>query len=665
MLPFAMRSFAMLPLAATFGPLELGVIGALGAIIFLGVVICIKSYKKTSSDKAFVRTGMGRAQVVIDGGSLVFGLIHQVKWISLETMRLTVDRRARDALITNDRYRVDITTDFYVRVEANETQILRASRSLGQYSLTSESVMDLVGAKLIGALRSVAATRTLLELHEKRDSFADVVQEALAEDLAKNGLTLESVSIVNLDQTELSAYDQNNVFDAEGLKKIVEETAERRVRKNEIENKAKVEIKDQDVKAAMQIKHQEVEGRKRLLELELDEKNAEAEQQKSVETYKAGKDRETVEYKLEQEELVKRREIAKNQSVKEAQIQTELKISHDSIDKDQRVKERQIQAELKIQQDTIEQEKSVQEAQISRDTYLIEKDKEKQETEIAKRTYLVDKQRQFEEAEVHKELAIERAQRDKQIGILEKDAEQEQAEARRLAVVAEREAAEQNVYLVEEKAKAERDKQVALIAQQAISEKEQIAKQIAADAEAYEIQKRAEAKLKAAEMDAQAKERLAKALLLEAEARAAGELKLIEAKNETKADVLFQEALLSFIDRSPELVREAMKPAEKISDIRVINMTGMGGFGGAGGSEGGGSPANRVVSSILEAGAALPMFKELLKAADIDSDRSLTDLARSAVGSHPAMKRLLEKIPDELRKPSGESEGEPSESVEA
>src|SRR5690606_38037928 len=107
-----------------------------------------------------------------------------------------VDRRSRDSLITNDRYRVDITCDFYVRVEANETQILRASRSLGEYSLTAESVMDLVGAKLIGALRSVAATQTLLKLHEKRDEFADLVQEALREDLTKNGLTLESVSIV-------------------------------------------------------------------------------------------------------------------------------------------------------------------------------------------------------------------------------------------------------------------------------------------------------------------------------------------------------------------------------------------------------------------------------------------------------------------------------------
>lgn len=641
----------MLPLAALSDYEKLG-IGITGAVIFLLaliVIVFVKAYKKTSSDKAFVRTGQGRAKVVVDGGSFVFSVLHQVKWISLETMRLTVDRRGRDALITNDRYRVDITTDFYVRVEPNDEQILRASRSLGEFSLTPESVMDLVGAKLIGALRSIAATQTLLNLHEKRDDFADKVQEALNQDLNKNGLTLESVSIVNLDQTEMTAYDENNVFDAEGLKKIVEETAERRIRKNDIENRARVEMKEQDVQAAIQIKTQEVTGRKQQLTLERDEELAVANQEKEVETFKAERNRETVEFKFEQEEAVKKRQIAKEQAVKEAQIQTELTISKENIAKDEAVKKAQIEADLMVQQDSIEQDKKIQQARLERDTYIVEKEKEKEEAEIAKQTYLIDKNRERDEEEIRRELAIEKAKRDKKIGIIEKEKEQEAAEALRLAVVAEREAAEQNVYLVEQKAEAARNKEVALIEQATESEKEQLAKQIAADAEAYEIMKHAEARLSAADMEAKAKERLAAAILVEAEARAKGQEQMIAAKNSTESEVLFQEAILALIEKAPELMREAMKPAEKISDIRVINMTGNGGANG-GGLQDANNPTNRIVSSIMEAGAALPMFKELLRAANIDSDRSLTDLARSAVGSHPAMKKLLERIPEELRK---------------
>ncbi|MDF1666873.1 MAG: flotillin domain-containing protein [Planctomycetota bacterium] len=652
----------MLPFAALgeFEKLGLGIAGAIILILALVVIVFVKAYKKTSSDKAFVRTGQGRAKVVVDGGAFVFSVLHQVKWISLETMRLTVDRRGRDALITNDRYRVDITTDFYVRVEPNDEQILRASRSLGEFSLTPESVMDLVGAKLIGALRSIAATQTLLNLHEKRDDFADKVQEALNQDLNKNGLTLESVSIVNLDQTEMSAYDENNVFDAEGLKKIVEETAERRIRKNDIENRARVEMKEQDVNAAIQIKTQEVTGRKQRLTLERDEELAVANQEKEVETFKAERTRETVEFKFEQEEAVKKRQIAKEQAVQEAQIQTELKISTDNISKDQEVKKAQIEADLRVQQDSIEQDKKIQQARLERDTYIVEKEKEKEEAEIAKQTYLIDKNRERDEEEIRRELAIEKAKRDKKIGIIEKDKEQEAAEALRLAVVADREAAEQNVYLVEQKAEATRNKEVALIEQAMESEKEQLSKQIAADAEAYEIMKHAEARLSAADMEAKAKERLAAAILVEAEARAKGQEQMIAAKNSTESEVLFQEAILAFIAQAPELMREAMKPAEKISDIRVINMTG-GNGGSGGGAQDASNPTNRIVSSIMEAGAALPMFKELLRAANIDSDRSLTDLARSAVGSHPAMKKLLERIPEELRKKNMEL-GETEES---
>jgi len=642
----------MLYLLAKTNPMEVLIYGggaAIGGLLLLFLIVVIRSYRKTSSDKAFVRTGMGRAKVVVDGGTTVFPIIHQIKWISLETMRLTVDRRGRDALITNDRYRVDITCDFYVRVEADENKILRASRSLGAFSMTSESVMDLIGAKLIGALRSVAAQRTLLNLHEDREAFGDAVQEALKEDLTKNGLDLESVSTVNLDQTDMASYDENNVFDAEGLKKIVEETASRRVKKNQIEQEARVKIKQQDVTAAVTIKEQDVAGRKQQLALEQEEQIAVALQDKEVQTYTAAQERATIEFKLEQKENVEKRQIAKGQAVKEAEISTALKLEQDQIAMSQKVQEAQIATDLKIQTDTIDKEKRVEQASLERQTYIVEKQREREEAEIAKQTYLVDKQRQREEAEVMKELAIERANRDKQIGIIEKDRERELVETERLKVTAEREQAEQNVYLVEQTAEAEREKAVAIIAQRAEAETDLLAKQIAADAAAYELKKGAEAELEAAELRARAKERLATAFLADAEARAEGERKLIEAKNSTTQEVLVQQAVLAMIEKAPELMREAMKPAEKISDIRVINMSGF--QGGGTGSEAGGT-SSKIVQAIMEAGAALPMFKELLKAANIDSDMSLTDLARTAATAHPAVKRLLEKIPEELRAPS-------------
>ena len=66
-------------------------------------------------------------------------------------------------------------------------------------------------------LRTVAATKDLVELHAKRDEFASAVQAIVTHDLASNGLTLESVTISSLDQTDPSQLQERNVFDAQAF----------------------------------------------------------------------------------------------------------------------------------------------------------------------------------------------------------------------------------------------------------------------------------------------------------------------------------------------------------------------------------------------------------------------------------------------------------------
>ncbi|MHC4779853.1 MAG: SPFH domain-containing protein, partial [Planctomycetota bacterium] len=122
--------------------------------VFMSGVIAWKAfYKKAKADEAFVRTGMGGAKVFSDSGGFIVPLVHEMKWISLETMRLEVERKSKDALITNDKFRVDVKVEFYIRVPARSDQILTAARSLGEKSLSAESVKELVEAKLVGALR--------------------------------------------------------------------------------------------------------------------------------------------------------------------------------------------------------------------------------------------------------------------------------------------------------------------------------------------------------------------------------------------------------------------------------------------------------------------------------------------------------------------------------
>src|SRR5206468_11778634 len=154
-----------------------------------------------------------------------------------------------------------------------------------------EQVSELVEDKLVSALRTVAATKDLVELHSKRDEFASAVQEIVTHDLSSNGLTLESVTISSLDQTDASALQEKNVFDAQGLRKIAEITQKARVERNQIE-----------MEAQRQVVEKNVDTKKKVLEMQRDEAEVEAEQKMRVANETAGRGREVGEFKVSQDE---------------------------------------------------------------------------------------------------------------------------------------------------------------------------------------------------------------------------------------------------------------------------------------------------------------------------------------------------------------------------
>src|SRR6266568_3352835 len=267
------------------------VIGVAVVALTLVMLVISKLYRKASANMAFVRTGMGGAKPIKDGGTLVIPVVHQVIPVSLETMRLNVERRGPHALITKDNLRVDLSAEFYIKVQANTDDIIMAARSLGGRNVQPDMVSELVQEKLVSALRTVAATKELVELHAKRDEFANAVQAIVIHDLAHNGLTLESVTISSLDQTDPEQLQDRNVFDAQGLRKIAEITQRAHVERNEIEREAERAVVEKNV-----------ETRKKVLEMERDQAEFEAEQRMKVSNVQAARHREIEEFRIEQDE---------------------------------------------------------------------------------------------------------------------------------------------------------------------------------------------------------------------------------------------------------------------------------------------------------------------------------------------------------------------------
>lgn len=218
------------------------------AIFVIGMIIA-RLYRRASKEVSFVRTGFGGQKVIMNGGALVLPVLHETIPVNMNTLRLEVVRTAEQALITKDRMRVDVQAEFYVRVQPTAEAIADAAQTLGRRTMEPQALKELVEGKFVDALRAVAAEMAMEELHEQRVNFVQKVQAAVSEDILKNGLELESVSLTGLDQTNREFFNPNNVFDAEGLTKMTEAIEDRRKTRNEIEQNTQVAIARKNLEA--------------------------------------------------------------------------------------------------------------------------------------------------------------------------------------------------------------------------------------------------------------------------------------------------------------------------------------------------------------------------------------------------------------------------------
>ena len=536
------------------------IIGSVVALLVIFLLVYRSFYKKAPADAALVISG-GRKKRVVFGGTLINPITNTHQLISLNTLQLPVERTGQGALITRDSLRVDIEAQFYVKIESNEQDVLKAVASLGDKTLTPDAVNKLLEGKLVGVLRSVAATMDLQELHEKRQEFSDQVQEACRDDLEQNGFKLESVAVTNLDQTPLDALDENNRFDVVAIQTIKQEVEDKQTQTARIEHENKVKREEDRLKAELEIKQREEETETQGLEVEKRLEFAQEEQRKAIATNKAEMEREVEAHKFEQQQAIEEARIKQEQTVQEAEIQSNLSVETAKI----------------------EQQRAVEEASIASRIVLIEKDRE--------------------EKEVQAENAI-------QVSMKEK--EREAALAELLDVSAQKARAEAAVTTAEAIEEAERQSKIELIRAEQEADEERIAKERNADAEAYAVVEAAKAALEAAELEAQAQRILAEALLVEAKAKADGEEASIAAKNQADPKVLVSDAILALVESLPDVTGELMKPAERIESIRVLDL-GNNGNGGGG--------MNRVLSSIVNAGAAVPLLKEIVGFSGLDTEK--------------------------------------------
>ncbi|WP_455205772.1 flotillin domain-containing protein [Kaarinaea lacus] len=536
------------------------------ALIVLGMILS-RLYKRASKETSFVRTGFGGQKVIMNGGALVFPVLHEIIPVNMNTLRLEVRRANQQALITRDRMRVDVTAEFYVRVQPTSESIANAAQTLGMKTIHPDSLKELVEGKFVDALRSVAAEMAMEELHEKRIDFVQKVQQVVSEDLLKNGLELESVSLTGLDQTGREYFNPDNAFDAEGLTKLTEAIENRRKQRNEIE---------QDTNVAVANKNLEAEREQ--LNIAKEVEYARLEQEREVEVRRAAQTATIAQEKAQKERDAEQAKIAAEQHVETSRIEAERAVEEERIEKERLLREKEIGKAKTVE--LAEQDREIAIAEKSKEKSVSQAEADKARAEAVRAEEAVITVREREKAERIKAVELVQASQ----------AAEREAITIKVAAEAEKQAAEDQAESVKILANAEAEK-----------------KRIEALADAESETVRAEAAEKRYAVDAE------------------GQRALNEAHNILNAEQIAMQVKMAIIKHLPDIVRESVKPLENIDGIKIVQVDGLNGHGGGdlANTGQGGNLADQVVNSALRYRSQAPLIDSLmeevgLKAGDIN-----------------------------------------------
>lgn len=538
-------------------------------VILLLVVFLIvaKLYKRASKEIAFVRTGAGGPKVIKDGGALVFPVFHESTLVNMNTIKLEVGRKEEQALITLDRMRVDVGAEFFVRVRQEEASIAIAAQTLGNKTMEPQNLKALIEGKFVDALRSVASSMTMKQLHEQRIDFVNKVQVAVTSDLEKNGLELESVSLTSFDQTNKKFFNPENAFDAEGLTLLTQEIEQRKKIRNDIEQDTRLQIAQKN----------------------LQNEREQAAIVKETEFVRLSNNREVAIRQAEQATEIAKVEANQMQEAEIAKVEAENKTEQAKIDKNKKVQTANILAQQQIEQANIE------------------------------------KNRALREAAIRQEEALSLAEQDKLIVLAKKSEEEAAAKASAEKARASQVQATQEVSTIEAVATAERQQRIQIIEAEGLAKKESVKIVVAASAEAQAAEQRAEAMRIAANAQTEADIARAKGVLAQYEAEAEGKTKLNEAANKQSPEVIALQIKLKLLEQLPAIIRESVKPMEKIDSIKIVDM-GNGNFSksvngeveeGSNGNASGSLP-DQVVTAALRHKMAAPLVDQLLRDVGID-----------------------------------------------
>ena len=603
-------------------------------------------YRRSSKEVSFVRTGLRGEKVVISGGAFVLPIIHNITSVGMRTLRIEVKRGGDKSFITQNRMRVEIVAEFYVRVTPSKEAVSIAAGTLGKRTMEPERLRDLVQGRFVDALGIVAAKMSMEEIQEKRGEYIKAVKGIVAESLGSTGLELEAVSLTSVDQAGLEVFDPSNAFDAEGLTQLTEQIEAGKKKRNDIEQDTAIRIRSKNLEAEQRSLEidQEREFSRLLQEREIAKQRDKETTEMAVET--ARQERLAEEARIQSAEDVEKARIQQQDTIEverslreheltlqieerkklrnEIERQTEIDIKEKNLEAEIRsleIKKENEFARLK-QEEEISSQRAKQKAEVLKvesDRYVeaeqaqIKAQEEVKKLEIEQQRIIeitrIENDQQAQASEIQKRKNLEIEEKNRELEVIAKTVEVLNAVETKEQARAEVVVAEEQVLSAQEVEIAERNKKLQLIN----AEKE-------GESEAIQITTRARAEKEAAQEKEQAEKHTSLSNKLRYEIDAAGKLMLNEAENARSDESRQSDLRMELARNLDSIIREAVKPMENIDDIKIYELNGMPGFNsnsanpdfvGPNPNGGGGLPEN-VVNAAMRYRAQVPFIDHLL-----------------------------------------------------
>ena len=399
-------------------------------VIAIAVIFLNRFYRKSSRDVSIIRTGFGGQRIVISGGTLALPFLHKIDEVNMRTIRVEVRRTGEKSLITEDRMRVDVELEFYVRVQPSVDGVATAAQALGSKAFTPDGIRNMLEGRFVDAIQAIAASETMDSLHEKRAEFVRKISDQVRENLANNGILLDAVSLTRLDQAAFAALDENNAFNAVGMRKLAEIIAVNKKKRAEIEADADISVRQTQLEAT-----------KRRLYLGQEEEHAQISQRLEIDKIKASSEAEAARAREESMVASEGARISRERETRTLEIDKQRELRRLEIESQLSSETRKVDSAIALAGKHAEEAKAQAHAELARTEVILAQEQVQTERERA----VADRSREIALKRVTEAGEVAQSNAETEAGVLlrrakaESEAVRTRAEAERLRMLAESE----------------------------------------------------------------------------------------------------------------------------------------------------------------------------------------------------------------------------------